>query len=74
VRCRDATASSSVAKVWDKVFTHFHTVAIKHYSSMQIDSMACHNEFFVSNPHDVKENDEHALDFAITCLASFWSR
>jgi hypothetical protein len=26
--------------------------------------MACQDEVFVNNPLDVKENDEHALDFA----------
>jgi hypothetical protein len=29
-----------------------------------IDCFACQFEFFVNNP-DVKENDEHALDFAL---------
>jgi hypothetical protein len=33
--CCDATASSSVAKFWDEVFAHFHTVAVKCHSSMQ---------------------------------------
>jgi hypothetical protein len=27
--------------------------------------LACQDEFFVNNPLDVKENDEHALDFAL---------
>jgi hypothetical protein len=27
--------------------------------------LACQNEFFVNNPLDVKENDEHAFDFAL---------
>jgi hypothetical protein len=30
-----ATVSSFVAKVWGKIFTHFHAVAIKHHNSMQ---------------------------------------
>jgi hypothetical protein len=34
VHCRDATTSSFVAKVWGKVFTHCHAVAIKLHSSM----------------------------------------
>jgi hypothetical protein len=39
-----------------------------------IDCLACQDKFFVNNPLDVKENDEHALDFAhhLSCL--FWSR
>jgi hypothetical protein len=32
--CHDATASSFVTKVRDEVFAHFHTVAVKHNSSM----------------------------------------
>jgi hypothetical protein len=35
VNCRDATASSFVAKVRGEVFAHFHAVAVKHHSSMQ---------------------------------------
>jgi hypothetical protein len=31
VRCHDVTASSFVAEVLDKVFAHFHTVAIKYH-------------------------------------------
>jgi hypothetical protein len=27
--------------------------------------LACQDEFFVNNPLDVKENDEHALDVAV---------
>jgi Trm5-related predicted tRNA methylase len=35
VRCRDATASSFVAKVPDEVFAHFHGVAVKRRISMR---------------------------------------
>jgi hypothetical protein len=35
VRCRDATASSFVAKVRGEGFAYFHAVAVKPYSSMQ---------------------------------------
>jgi hypothetical protein len=31
----------------------------------RIDSLVCQDEFFVNNPLDVKENDEHALGFVI---------
>jgi hypothetical protein len=34
VHCRDATASSFVAKVQGKVFTHFHAVTVKCHSSI----------------------------------------
>jgi hypothetical protein len=30
-----------------------------------IDCMACQGELFENNPLDVKENHEHALDFAL---------
>jgi hypothetical protein len=33
VCCREATASSFVAKVLGKVFTHFHAVAVKRHST-----------------------------------------
>jgi hypothetical protein len=32
---------------------------------MRIHCLACQDEFFVNSPLDVKENDEHALDFAL---------
>jgi hypothetical protein len=32
---------------------------------MQPPDLACQDEFFVNIPNDVKENDEHALDFAL---------
>jgi hypothetical protein len=35
VRCRDATASSFVAKVRGEVFAHFQAVAVKPHSSMR---------------------------------------
>jgi hypothetical protein len=35
LRCRDATTSSFVTKVQGEVFSHFHAVAVKLYSSMQ---------------------------------------
>jgi hypothetical protein len=67
VWCHYATASSSVAKVWDAVFTHFHA----NITVVQgIDCLACQDEFFVNNPLDIKENDEYALDFVLhlSCL------
>jgi hypothetical protein len=35
MHCCDATASSFVAKVWGKVFAHFHAVAMKHHGRTQ---------------------------------------
>jgi hypothetical protein len=34
VHCRDTTASSFIAKLRGKVFTHFHAVTIKCHNSM----------------------------------------
>jgi hypothetical protein len=53
VHCDDATASSFVAKVWDKVFTQFNATTVKH-DSMRKDCLACQDEFFANNPLDVK--------------------
>jgi hypothetical protein len=36
VRCRDATASSFVAKFRAEVLVHFHAVAVNRHSSMRI--------------------------------------
>jgi hypothetical protein len=41
VRCRDATASSSVTKVRGEVFAHFHMVTVICHSSMQNWLLAC---------------------------------
>jgi hypothetical protein len=35
VRCRDATASSFVAKVRGEAFAHFHAVAVKRHNSVR---------------------------------------
>jgi hypothetical protein len=72
VRLHVATASSFVAKVGGgggEGFTHFHAVAVKHHSSMWNWLFGLQDEFFVINPFDVKENDEHALDFALHLFA-----
>jgi len=37
-----------------------------------IHSLACWNKFFVHNPLDVKENDDHALDIAFHLSGLFW--
>jgi hypothetical protein len=33
--------------------------------------LVCQGEFFVNNPVDVKENDEHAFDFALRLSRHF---
>jgi hypothetical protein len=61
--CRDATASSLVAKVRGEVFADFHAVAAKRHSSMRDRLLRA--KFLVNNPIYVKENEKHALDFAL---------
>jgi hypothetical protein len=68
-----ASASSSVTKVWGEVFAHFHAVAVKVTAVCGIDCLACKDELFVHNPFDVKQNDEHALDFALRLSRHFRS-
>jgi hypothetical protein len=58
VRCLDATASSFVTKLRGEAFVHIHA------AKCGIDCFTCQDEFFVDHPLDIKENDEHALDFA----------
>jgi hypothetical protein len=53
-----------VVKVRSEVFSHFHAVAVKRHSSMR-NCLTCQYELFMNNPLDVKENDEHAIDFAL---------
>jgi hypothetical protein len=65
MRCYDATTSSSVTKVWDKVFAHFHANHHKSHTVCGIECLAYQDEFLANNPLDVKENDEHTLDFAL---------
>jgi len=37
-----------------------------------IHSLACWDKFFVHNPLDVKESDDHALDIAFHMSGLFW--
>jgi hypothetical protein len=68
VRCRDAMANSSVTKFRGEVFTHYYAAITV---VCGIDCLACQDEFFMGNPIDIKENDEHDLDFLFACLAFF---
>jgi hypothetical protein len=68
----EAVRCCFVAKVQFEVFSHFHTVAVEHHSSL-CNGLACQDEFFVNIPHDVKENDEHALNFVLHLSRLFQS-
>ena len=37
-----------------------------------INSLACWDKFFVHNPLDVKESDDHALEIAFHLSGLFW--
>jgi hypothetical protein len=64
--CQDATAISFVINVRrGEVLTHFHAVTIKVTVVYGIDCLDCHDEFFMNNLRDIKENDEHAPHFAL---------
>jgi hypothetical protein len=43
----------------------FHALALNVTAVFRLDSLACQDEFFVNNFLNVKENDKHALDFAL---------
>jgi hypothetical protein len=73
VHFRDSTASSFVVKVQGEVFALFHAVAAKVTVARRIGGLTSQGEFFVNNPLDVKENNEHAPDFAIQLFRIFWS-
>jgi hypothetical protein len=45
-----------------------HAVTIKVTGVCGIGCLACQDQFFVNNPLDVKENDEHAHEFALHLL------
>jgi hypothetical protein len=38
----------------------------------RLDCLACREEFFMNNPHDIKENDEQALDFCFSPVSPFF--
>jgi hypothetical protein len=59
VHCCDTTASSLVAIVQGKVFSHFHAVAVAELTVWPVRIILC------EHPLDVKANDEHALDFTL---------
>jgi hypothetical protein len=44
-------------------FSHISTLSPLHVTAVcGNDCLACHDEFFINNPLDVKENDEQAFD------------
>jgi hypothetical protein len=70
--CCDATASASVAKVQDEVFAHLPAVAVKVTVLCKIGCSVCQDEFYVNNPHDVKQMMSMFLTLLLVCLALFF--
>jgi hypothetical protein len=52
-------------KFWGEIFTDFFTVVCGN------DCLAWQDEFFMNNPIDVEENDEHALYVAFSPVSPF---
>ena len=71
-RCHGEAARSVLTKVEGDVFTCFHAVAQNFAVEPRIHSLACWDKFFVHNPLDIKESDDHALDIAFQLSGLFW--
>jgi hypothetical protein len=74
VRCRGATASSSVAKGQRESFAHFQAVAVKCHCIVvcEIDCLACRTKLFVNNILISKKMMSMLFTLLFTCLAFFW--
>jgi hypothetical protein len=57
-----------------QILAYFHAFDLKVTVVCGIDSLASQDEFFVNNPLNVKENDEHSLDFALHLFQSALNR
>jgi hypothetical protein len=66
-----ATASSFVAKVQGEVYPLLCSCCKMLQLHGGTDCLTCQDEFFVSIPLDVKENDEQVLNFALHRSCSF---
>ena len=64
--CHDEAARSLLAKVLGDILARFHAV------EPRIQSLACWDKFFVNNPLDIKEGDDHALEIAFHLSGLFW--
>jgi hypothetical protein len=65
MQCNDAPASSLSPEIGVKS-KHIFTQSPQNTAVVcGIDCLACQDKFFVNNPLDAKENDEHFLDFAL---------
>jgi len=53
--------------------SHFLTQSLQNFAvEPGIHSSACWNKFFVHNPIDVKESDDHALEIVFRLSGLFW--
>ena len=64
MRCHGEAARSVLAKVGD-MLSHFFTQSPQNFAvELGIHSLTSSDKFFMHNPHDVKESDEHSLEIA----------
>ena len=64
MRCHGEAARSVLAKVGEDVFALFTQSPQNFTIEPGIHSLACWDKFFMHNPLDVKESDDHALETA----------
>jgi len=59
-------------KVW-ATSSHVFTQSLQNVAvELRIHRLACWDKFFMHNPLDVKESDDHALDIAFHLSGLFW--
>jgi len=72
VRCHGEAAKSVLAKL-GTMSLHFFSQSPQNFPvESGIHSLACWDKFFMHNPLDVKESDDHALEIAFHLSGHFW--
>ena len=71
MRCHGEAARSVLAKVRDDVFALFHAVSAKLRSRTRNSQFGSWYKFFMHNPLDVKESDDHALEIVFHLSGPF---
>jgi hypothetical protein len=61
-------------QIWSEVLAHFHAIAVKRPSSMRNRLFSLPRRVLCEQSLDIKEIDEHALDFAPYLSGIFRSR
>jgi len=53
--------------------SHFFTQSRQNFAvKPRIHSLACWENFFIHNPYDVKESDDHSLEIVFDLSRIFW--